>query len=123
MRIPIRKSRLAKSKTMGGFSGRRTGNGRLAFCTEVADKHRGSPVFFSGLSRAQTFNTGSLGRSSAIVTKSDVPSICLMCVMEPLSEALNDRTTLKLDDTIWTRPSEDPRKRFEEPVQMEATSD
>ena len=93
-----------------------TGNCRRAFCTETVDKHLGPPLFVS-VSSAQTFNTGSLDRSSATVMSSDVPSICLMWVMEPLSWALNDRTARKAEETIWTRPSEVPRNRFAEPVQ------
>jgi hypothetical protein len=55
-----------------------TGNGLRAFCTVTVERHRGAPVFFSVLSSAHTFNTGSLGRSSAIVTRRDVPSICFI---------------------------------------------
>jgi hypothetical protein len=40
------------------------------------------PVFFSVLSKAQTFSTGSFDKSSAIVTNNDVSSTCLMCVIE-----------------------------------------
>lgn len=89
----------------------------MAFCTKTVDKHCGAPVFFSGLSRPQTFSTGSFRRSSAIVTNSDVPSICFICVIEPASCALNDRTILNEEETMWMTPSVDPRKRFAEPVQ------
>lgn len=66
------------------------------------DWHVGSPVFFTGLSKAHTFNIGSLGRSSYkiseakfehpelhtdIVTNNEVPSTCFICVIEPVSYA------------------------------------
>lgn len=46
-----------------------------------------------------------------------------MWVMEPASCALKDRTILKDEETIWTTPSVDPRKRFEEPVHRDERSD
>ena len=101
---------------------KRTGNCLLPFCTETVDKHVGAPVFFSGLSSAQTFNTGSFSRSSAIVTSNDVPSICLRCVIDPASCALNDCMILNVDETTWTTPSVDPRKRVAEPVHRDERS-
>jgi hypothetical protein len=105
------------------YQKRRTGNVLLAFCTDVVDKQRGAPVFLSGLSRAHTFNTGSFKRSSAIVTRSDVPSSCLMCVTDPLSDALNDWTILNDEETVWTKPSVVPRKMFAEPEHRQEVSD
>ena len=52
-----------------------TGNRLLALFTETVDRHRGVPVFFSLVSSAHTFKTGSLGISSVIVTSSAVPYI------------------------------------------------
>jgi hypothetical protein len=65
------------------------------------DWHVGRPVFFTGLSRAHTFRTGSLGKSSyrisvftpkyiagiytEIVTNKEVPSTCFICVIDPTS--------------------------------------
>lgn len=77
-----------------------TGNSLLAFWMDVVDRHRGVPVFFSDLSRAQTLRAGSFRRSSEMVTRREDPSICLICVMEPASDALNDRMTLKPDETM-----------------------
>lgn len=96
---------------------KRTGNCLLAFCTETVDRHRGPPSFFS-VSSAQTFNTGSLERSSDTETSRAVPCICRRCVTEPVSWALNDRTIRKAEETMWTKPSVVPTKRFAEPVQM-----
>lgn len=96
--------------------GRRTGNCLLAFCTDTVDKHFGPPSFFS-VSRAQTFSTGSFDRSSATVTSNDVPPICFICVMDPASCALNERKTRKDEETMCTKPSTVPRKRFADPVQ------
>jgi hypothetical protein len=99
------------------------GNGLRAFCIDVVDKQRGTPVFFSVLSSAHTFSTGSLGRSSAIVISSDVPSICLICVMEALSAALKDRTILNPAEMMCTTPSVDAMKRLEEPALRDVRSD
>ena len=49
-----------------------TGNCFRPFCTETVHRHRGMPVFFSGLSKAHTLSSGSLGNSSARVTSSEV---------------------------------------------------
>lgn len=46
-----------------------------------------------------------------------------MCAIEPVSDALNDRTSLKFVEMIWTKPSLDPRKMFAEPVEREIISD
>lgn len=62
-----------------------TGNCFRPFEILSDDRHFGPPVFLSGLSSAHTFKIGSLERSSEIVTRSDVPSICLMWVMDPES--------------------------------------
>lgn len=51
-----------------------------------------------------------------------MPSICFTCVMELVSNALNDRTSLNAEETIWTTPSAEPRKRFAEPVQRHEIS-
>lgn len=58
-----------------------------------------------------------------MVTSSDVPSIRLICVMEPLSAALKDRAILNPAETIWTTPSVDPMKRLEEPALRDVRSD
>lgn len=50
-----------------------------------------------------------------------MPSICFMCVMLA-SNALNDRTILNAEETMWTTPSVEPRKRFAEPVQRHEMS-
>ena len=68
----------------GGLE-KHTGNGLLPFCTDNVDKQRGDPVFLSILSSAHTFKIGSLGKSSEMVIKSEVPSICFMCLIEPAS--------------------------------------
>ena len=86
------------------------------------DKHFGAPVFFSVLSRAQTFSTGSFNRSSETVTRSAVPSTCFMCVIEPVSCALKVRTTLKVWDRIRTWPSLLPMKRLSDPEQTQLRS-
>lgn len=44
-----------------------------------------------------------------------------MCEI-PESNALNDRTILKAEETMWTTPSVEPRKRFAEPVQRQEMS-
>ena len=79
------------------------------------DWQRGAPVFFSSLSRAQTFRVGSLERSSATVTSKAVPGTCFMYRMEPVSWAWNSRTTLKALETMRTTPSWLPRKTLSEP--------
>jgi hypothetical protein len=58
-----------------------------------------------------------------MVISSDVPSICLICVMEPLSAALKDRTILNPAETMCTTPSVDAMKRLEEPALREVRSD
>ena len=80
-------------------------------------KHWGVFVFFSILSSAQTFRSGSDDRSSAMVTSKAVPSTCFMCVMgpDPGSYASKLRTSLKADERMWTRPSSVPRNRDSEP--------
>ena len=52
-----------------------------------------------------------------MVTRRDVPSICFICETELESKALKDRRILKAEETMWTIPSPEPRKRFAEPVQ------
>lgn len=89
----------------------------------MVDRQRGAPVFFSVLSSAHTLRIGSFSRSSAIVTRSAVPSSCLTCTIDPVSDALNDRRTLKPEEMMWTKPSVVPRKRFAEPVQSDEISD
>ncbi len=86
------------------------------------DKHFGDPVFFSVLSRAHTFSTGSFSRSSDNVTSNDVPSTCFICVIEPVSWALKDLITLNACERIQTSPSLLPRNRFSDPVQTALTS-
>ena len=46
-----------------------------------------------------------------------------MCVIDPLSDALNDWTTLKDEETVWTNPSVVPRKRLAEPAHKQVVSD
>lgn len=108
-------------------------------CIDSVDWHVGAPVFFSVLSNAHTFKTGSLDRSSygmlakweasgncgsstATVTSNEVPSICFIWVIEPASCALNDLTTLKAWDSIRTTPSELPRKTLSEPEHTQLIS-
>lgn len=99
-----------------------TGNCLRPFWIDKVDKHLGPPVFFSGLSKAHTLRTGSFDRSSATVTRSAVPLICLMWVIEPISCALKLRTTLKAEERIRTLPSLPPMKRLSEPEQTELNS-
>lgn len=115
-----------------------TGNGFLPFCMLSVDWHVGRPVFFTGLSNAHTFNTGSLEISSYsksdqysfpmphvhtdIVTNKDVPSTCFMCVIEPVSCAWNVRRILKDGESMRTTPSWLPRKRLSEPEQTQLIS-
>lgn len=91
------------------------GNCLRPLCTESVLWHRGMPVFFSSLSNAHTFRTGSLDRSSAIVTSSAVPWTCFIWVIAPVSCALNERTTLKACETMRTTPSALPKKMLSEP--------
>ena len=83
------------------------------------DKHFGAPVFFSVLSSAQTLSTGSFDRSSEIVTSSAVPSTCFICVIGPVSWALNVRTTLRAWERMRTWPSLLPIKMLSDPVQTQ----
>jgi hypothetical protein len=87
-------------------------------------RHFGPPVFFSILSRAQTFRTGSLERSSAIVMRKNVFGTCFSCTIDAAAEsaALNDRMTLKARERIRTFPLESPKKRLSAPVAIEARS-
>lgn len=96
-----------------------TGNCFRPFCKLKVDKHFGDPVFFSVLSRAHTFSTGSFSKSSDIVTSNDVPSTCFICVIEPVSCAGKYLITLKAWERIRTWPSLLPRNRLSEPVQTE----
>src|SRR5580700_3984226 len=84
----------------------------------TAHRHFGPPVFFSVLSSAQTFSTGSLERSSAIVMRSDVFDTCLRCVIAAAAEsaALKKRMTLNAWERMRTTPLESPRKRVSPPV-------
>lgn len=72
-----------------------TGKGFLPFVTATVQRQRGMPVFLSGRSNAQTFSTGSLGRSSARVMSSDECGIWRMVVNAPESWAFHDCTVLK----------------------------
>lgn len=75
------------------------------------------PVFLTGLSRAQTFSTGSALRSSPTVTSRLVPSTWRMCEMRIFSWAWKLRTMRQLGPTMRTWPSALPRKRLSEPEQ------
>ena len=99
-----------------------TGNCFRPLCTAKVDKHFGDPVFFSVLSKAHTFSTGSFNRSSDIVTNNDVPSTCFMRIIEPVSCALNDLMTLKAWERIQTWPSLLPRNKLSDPVQTQLKS-
>jgi hypothetical protein len=46
-----------------------------------------------------------------------------MCVTDPLSDALNDWTILKDEETVWTKLSVVPRKRFADPEHRQEVSD
>lgn len=87
-------------------------------------RQRGAPVFFSVLSKAQTFKEGSLDRFSDTVTRKGVSDSCLRCVMDAsaASEARKLRTTLRARERTRTEPSEVPRKRESEPVVNDTTS-
>ena len=84
--------------------------------------HFGSPLFFSTLSSAHTFSTGSELRSSVMVTSSGVPSTCFRCVtapplcVNPPSCVEKVRMILNVELTTWTLPSEVPRNRLSEPA-------
>ena len=90
----------------------------------TVDKHFGPPVFFSTLSSAHTFITGSFDISSAIVTRKEVFGICLICMTEASGEsaALKVRTTLNARVRTLTRPLESPRKMDSDPVVREVRS-
>ena len=57
-----------------------------------------------------------------IVTSSEVPSTCVMCVIDPVSCAWKARRILKDGETIRTVPSWLPRKRLSEPEQTQLIS-
>jgi hypothetical protein len=101
-----------------------TGNCLLPFWIPTAHRHFGPPVFFSILSRAQTFRTGSFERSSAIVMSRDVFGTCFSCVIDAAAEsaALNERMTLNARERMRTFPFESPRKRDSAPVARETRS-
>ena len=101
-----------------------TGNRLFPFWMPTVHRHFGPPVFFSVLSRAQTFSTGSLERSSAIVMRSDVFGTCLRCVIAAAVEsaALKERMTLNARERMRTTPLESPRKRVSPPVAREVRS-
>ena len=89
---------------------------------ERVDWHLGWPVFFSVLSSAHTFRSGSVDKSSEMVTSSGVPSTCFMCVIGADSWAGKDRTTLNACERIRTTPSELPRKTLSEPEHTQLMS-
>ena len=94
-----------------------TGNCRRPFWMLRLLRHWGVFVFFSILSSAQTFSSGSDDKSSATVTSNAVPSTCFICVTapDPGSYAAKVRTSLNAEERMWTRPSSVPRNRDSEP--------
>lgn len=101
-----------------------TGNCLLPFWIPTVHRHFGPPVFFSILSRAQTFRTGSLERSSAIVMRKEVFGTCFSCTIDAAAEsaALKERITLNERERMRTFPLESPKKRLSAPVAMDNKS-
>ena len=90
----------------------------------MVHRHFGPPVFFSVLSKAQTFKTGSFERSSAMVMRRDVFGTCFSCAIDAVAEsaALNERIALNARERMRTFPLESPKKMVSAPVAMEIRS-
>ena len=87
----------------------------------TVQRHFGPPVFFSDLSRAQTFKTGSFERSWAMEMRRDVFGTCFSCTIDAPAEsaALKERMTLKARERMRTLPLASPKKRVSAPVAIE----